>query len=102
MKRLPTIFTVTNKVWIWPGDSANWYFIYVDGKEKEYVSQNAKTHHNGMVRVQARIGTTTWETSLFPHKREQCYLLAIKKSVRKQEGIMEGDGVTVEVTLIHS
>ena len=51
------------------------------------------------MRVHAKIGTTSWDTSLFPTK-EKVYLIAIKVSVRKKEGLDEGDTVRLEFSLL--
>jgi hypothetical protein len=46
------------------------------------------------MKVKARIGWLTWETSVFPTKDGQCFL-PIKKSVRKDLGLKDGDEITV-------
>ena len=93
-------FIVKNKAWIWPIGDAPWYFIYVEGKIKDDILKKAIPHHMGMIRVRAHVGMTIWETSLLPHKRENCFLLALKKSVRQKEGIYAGDMVCVSLELI--
>lgn len=93
-------FTVKNKMWLWPGVQAAWHFIYVDGKVKDDIRKVAKSHHMGMVRVRATLGETVWETSLFPNKKEDCFIMAIKKKVRQAEGIFDGDEVIVALELI--
>jgi hypothetical protein len=52
----------------------------------------------GSLRVTARIGETSWQTSVFP-TRETGWMLPVKAAVRKAEGIVEGDEVvlTLEV-----
>jgi len=51
----------------------------------------------GAVPVSARIGDTEWETSLLP--RDGGYVLPVKKHVRVQERVAEGDNVTVAMTV---
>lgn len=51
----------------------------------------------GSIRVRIRIGETEWSTSLFPDRKSRSYLFAIKASVRKAEGLSDGDRVTVQV-----
>lgn len=48
-----------------------------------------------MIPVQERIGKTEWKTSLFPN--EGGYLVPIRSSVRKAEGLEEGDRVTARL-----
>jgi len=87
-------FKLIRKVWLWPGQNP-WHFVYVDGKIQDDIISKAKKHHMGMIRVQAQIGRTIWETSLLPFKKENCYLLAIKKDIRKKEDVVDGDTVTI-------
>jgi hypothetical protein len=51
----------------------------------------------GAVPVTVRIGGTEWETSLLP--RDGGYALPVKKRVRVQEDLCEGDPVTVELSV---
>jgi hypothetical protein len=53
----------------------------------------------GSIKVRAKIGKSVWDTSLFPSK-EGPYLLAIKKSVRFDEGIEAGDVVKISCVFI--
>ncbi len=93
-------FQIKEKVFLWPGMQAAWHFVYVDGPVKNKIVKTATTHHMGMIRVQATLGKTVWETSLFPNKKENCYIMAIKKSVRQSEGIFDGDEVRIVLELI--
>lgn len=52
----------------------------------------------GSVRVQVRIGGTSWRTSLFPG--ESTYALPIKKAVRIAESCEAGDTVRVWIELL--
>lgn len=51
----------------------------------------------GSVRVTVTIGSTTWDTSIFPDAASESFVLPVKKQVRTRERV--GDGDTVEVTL---
>ena len=50
-----------------------------------------------MIPVSARIGGTSWTTSLFP--KDGGYIVPIKDKVRKAEGIEAGNPVTVFLTV---
>ena len=56
----------------------------------------------GSVRVKVTIGATTWSTSVFPDNRSRSYVLPVKKQVRNNEGLRDGDPVTVTMEVIHS
>ncbi len=51
----------------------------------------------GMIPVTARIGTTTWSTSLWP--KDGLYIVPVKAWVRSAEGLALGDTVTVRLTI---
>ena len=48
----------------------------------------------GSLKVEARIGESVFKTSLFPSK-ELGWMLPVKASVRKAEGVSEGNVVEV-------
>ena len=52
----------------------------------------------GSLRVQARIGLTVWTTSIFFDG--SAFVLPLKKQVRQQQGIDEGDVVTVDLDIL--
>ncbi len=89
------------KLWIYPGDAA-WHFITVPKKDSEKVRVVAQKVKRGWgsVKVRAKIGRTTFDTSVFPDSRSGTYLLPVKVAVRRKEGIDSGDLVHVGLTFI--
>lgn len=47
--------------------------------------------------VRPTIGTSTWETSVFPDTKRGSYVLPVKGDVRRKEGVEEGDVVTLRL-----
>ena len=98
------IIAHTGTLWRWQGGSGgSWHFLTIDGAAGEALSGTALMRRMektiggfGSLKVTATIGDSTFSTSLFPSK-ELGWLLPVKASVRKAEGIGEGD--KVEVTL---
>ncbi len=84
-------FKTKAKVWKWPGE-APWHFVNVDKKISEQIRS---VYKKGFVYITAKVGKTSWDTALFPHKQSNAYLLSIKASVRKKENIWEGDEVNI-------
>jgi len=92
----------TGTLWRWSGgNGGSWHFLTVDGAAGEALSGTALMRRMertiggfGSLKVTARIGDTTFRTSLFPSK-EMGWLLPVKASVRRAEGIGEGDQVAV-------
>jgi hypothetical protein len=94
--------THTGELWRWNGNSGgSWHFLTIDGPAGEALSGTALMRRMertiggfGSLKVTATIGDSTFNTSLFPSK-ELGWLLPVKASVRKAEGIGAGDSVAV-------
>jgi Domain of unknown function (DUF1905) len=87
------------EVWVWRGP-APWYFVTVPDEQcgpLEDAAADGASYGWGMVPVTARLGGTTWTTSLYPY--EGRYVVPVKAAVRKAEGVDEGDVVTLRLTL---
>lgn len=82
----------------WRGPSP-YYFVTVPEEESEHIREVAAmaTYGWGVIPVEARIGGTSFTTSLFP--KDGGYLLPLKVAVRRPQGIAAGDDVTVEMTV---
>ncbi len=91
----------TGTVWKYTGKAA-WYFITlpedVSGTIKLLTSEQRKGW--GSVRVSVVIGGTSWNTSIFPDKKKNAYVLPVKADVRKTEGLSEQDEVGVTLSLM--
>jgi len=55
------------------------------------------TYGWGVIPVRARINETEWKTSLFPKNGR--YLVPVKVSVQRAEGLAVGDHVVIELTV---
>jgi Domain of unknown function (DUF1905) len=93
----------TGPLWRWttPSAPAAWFFVTIDGTTGEALSGTAimrrlegGSRGFGSLKVVATIGGSTFKTSVFPSK-ELGWLLPVKASVRKAEGLVEGDAVEV-------
>jgi hypothetical protein len=86
--------TFSAELFEWRGP-APFYWLVVPEEVCEYVRVEAgrATYGWGVVPVSVRVGMTEWESSLLP--REGGYVLPVKKMVRHQERISEGQSVAV-------
>ena len=93
-------FSFKAKLWKYPG-MAGWHFVYVPEKESKVLKALPKAKKRGFnsIKIKARIGKSTWKTSLFPSK-EGPYLLAVKASVRQKEDVEDGDTARVECIIL--
>jgi Domain of unknown function (DUF1905) len=100
----------TGPVWLWRPKTSDgspkastmaWHFLTIDGAVADGIRAAApgRSAAWGSVYVKVRIGTSSWETSVFPSKEVNGFLLPIKAAIRKKENIVEGDVVTVELSL---
>jgi hypothetical protein len=101
---MPKSITFTAPLWRFSSDAASWYFVYAPEKFSTEIKQlvrekKIRTKGFAFVPVRVVVGESTWETTLFPHKKEP-YLLSINKKVRLKEGIDEGDQVKAQLTLL--
>jgi hypothetical protein len=82
----------------WRGP-APYYYLPVPDEESADIREVAAmaTYGWGVIPVEARIGETEFETSLFP--KDGGYLLPLKDAVRKPAGITVDDEITVAMTI---
>lgn len=92
---------MTEKVWIYPGDFANWYFVTLTKKIGQEIKEThgKKARGFGSLPVEVTIGQTVWKTSIFPDKRAGSYLFPLKAKVRKLEDIEAGEPVTFSIEI---
>jgi hypothetical protein len=88
----------SGEVWFWRGPSP-YHFVTVPDDESAELQETAAlvTYGWGMIPVEARIGSTSWTTSLFP--KNGGYVVPLKDLVRSAEGIDVGDTVTVRLAV---
>lgn len=99
-------FEVKGKVWRYANpdgsQTGGWFFVYVPealSRRIKDAARNKKKVGFHFVKVKATIGTTSWNTTLFPTK-DGPYLIAIKADVRHKEGITEGDALKIMCTIV--
>lgn len=98
----PVLFTFDAELWIWDARrDESWTFVSLPADASEVIGDVAAGPRRGFgaVKVRARLGATTWTTSIFPDS-ERGYVLPVKKAVRKAEAVEAGDTATVTVELI--
>ena len=90
--------TFIGDVVYWRGPSP-FHFVPVPPAEASEIRAIAPlvTYGWGVIPVRARIGASTFTTSLFP--RNGSYLVPVKDAVRRAEGIATGDTVTLELEI---
>lgn len=88
-------------LWVWAGSNGTWHFVTVPKEQSGEIRAHAAMALRGFrsARVEARIEDVTWRTSVFPEK-DGGYILPVKAEVRLKAGIVDGETITVELTLL--
>lgn len=102
-------YTTTAKLWIWTSEKApaSWHFLTITGEVAEAIHALAlmrrlefgRKRGWGSMKVRATIGDTSWETSIFPDKDSDGWMLPVKADVRKAEGMVAGDQIELSLSL---
>ncbi len=95
---------ITANVWLYPGESAQWHFVTIPKKETSLINTEYSSLKRGWgsLPVEVTIGTTTWNTSIFPDKKSGTYILPLKALVRRKEGIEVGDKIQLQILICPS
>lgn len=100
--------TITTPLWRWQSATAPaaWFFLTIAGEAADCIRLAAISGQwldgrrgFGSARVEAQIGDSLWKTSVFPHRESGGWLLPVKAAIRKAEGLVEDEAVTVTVSL---
>lgn len=89
------------ELWIWDARRADtWTFVSLPGDISEEIRELGGPRRGfGSLRVQVRVGSTAWRTSIFPDSTRG-YVLPVKRAVRKAEKLDPGHIAQVTVTIL--
>ncbi|NEE01106.1 DUF1905 domain-containing protein [Phytoactinopolyspora halotolerans] len=91
------------ELWLWEARrDDSWTFVSLPVEESEEIREMAggQRHGFGSVRVRVTVGSSTWTTSIFPDSTRNCYVLPIKRAVRRAEDLEAGDVASMTVELV--
>jgi Domain of unknown function (DUF1905) len=97
---MPVQYTFSAPVWVYPGAS-RWHFVTLP----QDVTDDIRSLFQGVARgwgsypVDVTLGSTRWQTSIFPDKGSSSFVLPLKAEVRRKEQIGKGDTVSVRLDL---
>lgn len=96
-----TTFEFAADLWRYSGEAA-WFFVTLPHEIADDIDERTGDTRRGFgsVRVEVTVGSTTWNTSIFPDTRSESFVLPVKKAVRLTEGLDEGTAVAVRLTLV--
>lgn len=93
-------FSFAATLWRWPKRPA-WHFVTVPFDVADEV-EDVVTERGGFgsVRVEVRVGASVWFTSMFRSRGHQSLILPVKRQVRDENLLGEGDKATFSVRLV--
>lgn len=99
--RMEATFEFTAELYEWDAKSdSSWVFVSVGQEVSEDVREMDLPRKGfGSVKVTVRCGESQWRTSIFPDSKSGCYVLPVKKAVRKREKLGIGDTVEFEIDI---
>ncbi len=88
----------SGEIFQWRGPAPYFYVAVPDAESAALRAVASRvTYGWGVLPVEARVGETSWETSLFP--KDGRYLLPLRVALRRAEQIDDGDVIDVRLTL---
>lgn len=97
MRRLDFYFEAV--IWVFPGETP-WHFLTLpEDISDELKSLRGKPRGFGSMRVDVKVGTTRWQTSIFPDKSSNSFILPVKAEVRVKEDLGEGSFTRAEISV---
>ena len=89
------------EVWEHEGEGA-WHFVSLpeDLADEIEAAHGTRGRGFGAIAVAVEIGTSRWQTSIFPDSKRGTYLLPIRKAVRAAEGVVDGARVSVALRVV--
>jgi hypothetical protein len=90
----------TSDLWAHGDEPGSWHFVTLPPDVSDDLTELAGPRPGfGSIRVTATLGSTTWQTSLFPDAKRGALVLPVKKTVRAAERLTAGDRCEVTVEL---
>ncbi|GAB4084200.1 DUF1905 domain-containing protein [Myceligenerans cantabricum] len=88
-------------LWQWEARTESWWFVSVPADVSDELADLPLPPRGfGSIRVRVTVGSTTWQTSVFPSDRESGYVLPMKKAVRTKESLTPHAPVTVTLETV--
>jgi hypothetical protein len=97
------VITFDAELWIWDARrDESWTFVSLPADASEEIRDltGGRRRGFGSLRVRATIGASTWKTSIFPDSARHCYVLPVKRDIRRAEALDAGDTANLTVELL--
>ncbi len=89
------------EVFRWEARTESWFFTALPPELSADIREIPRPQRGfGSVRVRARIGLSSWTTSIFPDGGRGAYVLPLKKAIRDAESLGDGDIAVVSLEIL--
>ncbi len=90
-----------SELWVHIGENP-WYFVTMPPDQSDEIAEVTAPMRKGFgsVRVEVKVNTFTWLTSIFPEAKTGCYVLPIEKQIRLGASLEVGESVPVAIKLV--
>ena len=91
-------YRFTAAPWQYAG-KGGWHFASLPADMSKEIRANLQSSEEGWGRLKAvaKVGNTAWKTAIWFSGKTKTYLLPLKADIRKQEKIVTGKQITVEI-----
>lgn len=92
-----------SELWLWDArKQETWTFVSLPVEASDEIRDLSEGLRRGFgsLRVKVSLGTSHWQTSIFPDSARGAYVLPIKRAVRRAQGLEIGDTATVSIELL--
>lgn len=80
----------------WEARTERWVFVDLPAPLSADIAEIPRPRRGfGSLRVEVRVGTSVWRTSIFPAGPNVGFVLPLKRAVREAEGIEVGRDVSI-------
>ncbi|MBL7830472.1 MAG: DUF1905 domain-containing protein [Saprospiraceae bacterium] len=93
-------YNFSAKIWKYESDGG-WHFISLPEEIAKEIRENLGWQEEawGRLKVNAKIGNSSWETSIWFDKKLNTYLLPLKVKIRKEANIEVGQVIKVVLNI---
>jgi hypothetical protein len=104
-------YKIKAKVWLWNPEKGSWHFVTIEPKIANEISEKYKSLKGGWGSLPVKAyfknpenkkEKIILETVVFPNKQDKdifTYILPIKKKIRNELGIQDGDIIEFELEI---
>jgi Domain of unknown function (DUF1905) len=98
----PLVFSFEAELFRWESTATTWYFFRMPTDQSAELQEqmDGLTKGFGSIRVEATIGDSVWQTSVFPEGSTKQYMLPVKAAIRKAQDLEAGESIGISVQVL--